>query len=368
MVQLSNRAFARRRELAKEKAGRRPAHGSSHASLADESWNTIFQAVPAAVLVGDMNGNLLATNTAGTQLMGFDVDAVRRLTIFDVVAARDAWTMSEFGRFKKDRSWRGELDLRRSDGSVTEVDVMASSVTVPAGDVFVAFIQDGGREQRWRVDRVQESLGELRASVDPILSLTSALQREESADKVLLDQAQRAADYLSTGLKNLLEASAFERGRWPYAPGPTDMAEIVETALERAIPRSQGRNLSLLSPRGVIVGSWDAKLLRQTLDALLDHAIARSMPGSSIRVTVTDSGPDVIVGVSDEGPSLDAFALQTLFREPKGAKAVRLDLYVTRRSVEAQGGHMWAQSDHLNGTTCYFSLPRQAADARQLAS
>jgi K+-sensing histidine kinase KdpD len=118
----------------------------------------------------------------------------------------------------------------------------------------------------------------------------------------------------------------------------------------------------------VITGSWDAKLLRQTLDALLDHAIARSMPGSSIRVTVTDSGPDVIVGVSDEGPSLDAFALQTLFREPKGAKAVRLDLYVTRRSVEAQGGHMWAQSDHLNGTTCYFSLPRQAADARQLAS
>jgi two-component system sensor histidine kinase VicK len=281
------------------------------------------------------------------------------MTVVDIVAARDDWTRSEFARFTRDHAWQGELDLLRKDGSAAQVDVSANAANVASGDVFVAVIQEAEREQRWRIERFQETLTDLQASLDPIVSLTGALLREGSAGRTQVDEARSAAQYLLRGLDNLASAVAIDHGRWVPEPALVDLTEIADVSIERALSHQRGQKLSVLAPRGTLIGLWDPALLSRIFDELLGLAIARCSPDGTVQVTITDSGPDVVVGISDEGPALSPWELQAIFMAPKAAFALRLDLYVTHRLVEEQGGRMWAQSDNVHGTTCYFSLPRQ---------
>ena len=98
-----------------------------YAVTPDPERPTIFEALPAPVLLGDMDGNLLDTNLAGSMLTGHNASTIRGLTVLDVVAARPEWTVSEFGRFGRDGFWRGELDCRRADGSTSTPSASPSS-------------------------------------------------------------------------------------------------------------------------------------------------------------------------------------------------------------------------------------------------
>ena len=367
MVQLSNRAFARRREIAKGNVFQHRPSLTSAEAVGDESWHAVFQTIPAPILIGDMNGNLLATNDAGSRLLGYDAAELRQLTVIDVVAAPDTWTISEFDRFKRNLAWEGEIELRRKDHSTRQAEATVVSTHVSSRDIFLAHFQEGARGEHRQVDRFRERAADLRTSVEPIVSLTNALLSDTSMHTPPnLEAARSAALNLASGLISLVDTETLEREGWASAAGPTDLADVIGMAAQLAASRWPGRRLTILSPRGALIGFWDARLVSRVLHPLLGHAMARSLPGRSVTVTVTDSVSEVIIGVSDEGPALSAREFQAILTDPMISLAVGLDLNDARRLVEAQGGHIWAHSN-THGTTCYFSLPRQELETGRIA-
>jgi PAS domain S-box-containing protein len=142
MVELSNRAFARRREMAKQAAAANDSQVRQTEEVALLDWQSIFEALPAPVLLGDMKGNLLYTNSAGAALIGQTAAAIRHLTVLDVVAARPEWTVSQWERFNQEGFWRGEFDCLRGDGSTVQVGAVVKRADVGRGSLFVAVMYD----------------------------------------------------------------------------------------------------------------------------------------------------------------------------------------------------------------------------------
>ncbi len=78
---------------------------------------------------------------------------------------------------------------------------------------------------------------------------------------------------------------------------------------------------------------------------------------------------EVLFAVRDRGVGIDASTLPRIFeRFYKSDKArtrnrggTGLGLAISRHLVEAQGGHIWAESRPGRGTTIFFTLPVASA-------
>ena len=106
--------------------------------------------------------------------------------------------------------------------------------------------------------------------------------------------------------------------------------------------------------------------LSQVLDNLLDNAIRHSPPNSTITVTVMEANNGIECSVADQGAGIPAehlpFIFERFYRVDKSRNrkdgGTGLGLAIARALIQAQGGHISAQSMEGEGTTITFWLPR----------
>jgi two-component system sensor histidine kinase BaeS len=109
----------------------------------------------------------------------------------------------------------------------------------------------------------------------------------------------------------------------------------------------------------------DPDRLSQVLDNLLDNAIRHSPENSTITITIKPADGGVECSVSDPGTGIPAEHLPFIFERFYRVDSSRnrkdgstgLGLAIARALVNAQGGHIAAQSIEGNGTTISFWLP-----------
>ena len=113
----------------------------------------------------------------------------------------------------------------------------------------------------------------------------------------------------------------------------------------------------------------DSERLRQVLRNLLNNAVKYSPADSLIRVGGRVEPGRVVISVSDEGPGIPLDEQRRLFeRFSRGSVAQNttsgagLGLYLSKAIIEAHDGQIWVESAPGQGTTFYFSLPRNGDD------
>ncbi|MFN8594439.1 MAG: PAS domain S-box protein [Thermomicrobiales bacterium] len=154
----------------------RPAaqHLDAPDSLPDESvritpfdWNTasfldsrgLFAAAADAMLVADENGHYLDANPAAEALLGYTRDELYILSVPDIVSRDRGWTEAEYARFMAQGFWRGQLEVRRKDGTLIPVEAAATVLTRSPVRTFLSTLRD--MSERDRLER-QLRLNDLR--------------------------------------------------------------------------------------------------------------------------------------------------------------------------------------------------------------
>jgi signal transduction histidine kinase len=140
-------------------------------------------------------------------------------------------------------------------------------------------------------------------------------------------------------------------------------------------PLTPAHNLRLDVAPGVPLVTADPLRVEQVLTNLVDNAIKYSPEGGPVTVRVAPGDDDpgatagtVVVAVRDHGVGLtpeqterafDRFyrATDSLNGAPRG---IGLGLFLSKHLVEAQGGHIWAESEPGRGSTFRFTLPALA--------
>jgi signal transduction histidine kinase len=169
-------------------------------------------------------------------------------------------------------------------------------------------------------------------------------------------------------LSNLLDLSAITGGSLPVDLRPVDVCSIIEGLVDRLVPLSYSRQVTVRCDieQPVRMAIADEQRLRQIISNLLLNAIKFTPEHGHVTITVREEGDLVTINVRDTGVGVPAEFIGSMF-EPfqQGTHAVRgrerglgIGLTIVRELVAACGGTIRAHSDGVGrGTTMVVQLP-----------
>lgn len=181
----------------------------------------------------------------------------------------------------------------------------------------------------------------------------------------------RSLDRLNRLVRDILDTSRLQTGRFPLTPSRFDLEPLLAEAVLsfRGGAEAAGITLSARASPGLWVEA-DAQRVSQVIDNLLTNAIKFTPKGGRIDAEAFESERGVAVRVRDSGEGLTETQMKLLFqpfsqvhdpmRRTRGGTG--LGLYVSRGIVEHQGGRIWCESAGVGkGSTFCFWLPTPAA-------
>jgi signal transduction histidine kinase len=186
----------------------------------------------------------------------------------------------------------------------------------------------------------------------------------------LLASMQRETDRLIRLVNELLVLTRADAGVLQLSMQTLDLAELVKTrcAVFSNLAARRGVNFGVreLAPEFPVAKvSADPDRLSQVIDNLLDNAIRHSRDDSTVTVSVQEKNAGVECSVTDQGTGIPAEHIPFIFERFYRVEASRnrkdggtgLGLAIAKALVNAQGGHIRAESTEGQGTTITFWLP-----------
>ena len=190
--------------------------------------------------------------------------------------------------------------------------------------------------------------------------------------------APRATDYVSAILESVARLSKLIDDVLDLTTGDTrgvvierervDLAGLCRAAVDRAgaqaAAKAQKVEMEVAPSTGFVFG--DARRLRESLDHVLDNAIAYTDRKGRIRVEAEGDEARAVITISDNGSGIAAEDLPRVFNRfdrveeagVRGEAALGLGLPLTRQFIEAHGGTVELQSEKGKGTRVTMIIPR----------
>jgi chemotaxis family two-component system sensor kinase Cph1 len=178
---------------------------------------------------------------------------------------------------------------------------------------------------------------------------------------------QRATSRMSDMLRDLLDLTTIEQGRYSVDLKPHRVEEIFEDAEALLLPIAEPKRIALsfrMEPDLVV--DADVERLYQVISNLVGNALKFTAEGGSVEVVAqSDRGSDgrlVRFAVSDTGAGMSEEQLAHVFERywhvrEANASGSGLGLYIARGIVAAHAGTIWAESQPGVGSTFYFTIP-----------
>ncbi len=356
---------------------REKAREERHLRARDEA---IIESMADGLVAVDSERKILAFNRRAEQLTGIDASSAVGRPVDEVVQVRDA---------------RGEavsLPIHQlAEGSVAGVFltakglrsvpvVVTSAVLVgddgePAGGV--ALLRDVSREhevERMKSEFLSNISHELRTPLTPIKGYAEILMRgnlgREKA-RSFIRGIQDATARLERIVALLVDFAAMEAGRLLPRSRPVDMGHLVEEVVGEWKSRSSRHRVVAEVGKRLPRVLGDERLLKRSLEELLDNAVKFSPDGGTIRLVARGAMAgngrrrSVELVVTDEGIGIAPEDLPKIFSdfhqldgsETRSFTGLGLGLAYVQRIVEAHDGSVHVDSEPNRGTRLTITIP-----------
>lgn len=211
---------------------------------------------------------------------------------------------------------------------------------------------------------------DLRTPLSAILTSAQVLQMRAGGDEKvrhIADRISASGLRMSRMIQDMLDlARARLAGGIPIAPLPTDLAGLIQRAVQEHQSASPGRDIRV-SCIGNLSGEWDGDRLSQVASNLIGNAIQHGDDDTTVRIHLDGSCHDKAVFTVANAGTIDAAIVPQLF-EPFGGgrrqaahrEGLGLGLYIAQQIVVAHGGTIEVQQGHEGDTVFAVTVPRRA--------
>jgi len=272
-----------------------------------------------------------------------------------------------------------EMVICARDGQRFEVVVSASCVRSVRGEPIngILNVHDLTRERQQEEQRstfISVISHELQTPIAIIKGYASTLARPDARfdNRTLrsrLVAIEEETDRLNKLVGNLLYASRIQAHGLQMDIVSLDLERLVRSVVRRVQARSADVTISLYCSEPLPMVMADRERIEEVLQNLLDNAIKYSPgPGKpDINIICNSTSEEVIVSVRDAGMGISVREQAQIFNRfervgdplAQTTPGAGLGLYICKAIVEAHGGRMWVESALRQGSTFYFSLPRE---------
>ncbi len=367
---------------------------------------TVINQMPVGVAVADVEtGTLPQINREWENIFRRSIPGERRIDDYDIW--RNAFHADgrpyEENEVPLFRALHGELvqneEMRvlRGDGTWGIVDASAVPINDDEGRTVAAVVVETDMTETRRLEKelqdhakkLARSNAELEqfafvASHDlreplRMVSIHLGLLEKRYKGKVLDEKAHEYIRFAIDGsrrmddlVNDLLEFSRVGTRKAPMEP--TDMQAVLDQTLatlkmrivETGATVTQGRMPTIIADRAQMM---------QLMQNLIDNALkfhGSVSPQVSVSATRADGG--WVFSVKDNGIGIEpkhqekVFELFARLHTREEFEGTGIGLAVCRKIVERHGGKIWVESEPGKGSTFYFSIPSEPADAAGVAS
>lgn len=255
--------------------------------------------------------------------------------------------------------------------------VVSARITDPAGKLlgFMKIVHDRSREVailKSKSEFISVTAHELQTPLAAIRVAFEMLMEEslpESAAKSVEVGFSASAKAFRL-VKDLLDASQIEEGRFGYQFEQIEVVSFVEKILENAAQTAAQYNVSIYferPPEKEIRLSADPSKLGAAFSNLLENGIKYNVKNGQVIVHLErmKDAPFVLFAVKDTGIGISPEDVKKLFGKFfRAESAASLDtggtglgLYIVKNIITRHGGQIWAESQLKRGTTFYFTIP-----------
>ncbi len=270
-----------------------------------------------------------------------------------------------------------EMNICARDGQSFAVAVTASCVRSADGEPLNGILQvhDLTREHQQEEQRstfMSIISHELKTPIAIIKGYASTLARvdahlDEQASRSRLIAIEEEADRLDKLVGNLLYASRIQAHGLQMDIAALDLESLIQSVVRRLRAKAPAARITISIPPSLPTVMADRERIEEVLQNLLDNAIKYSPRSPQITVTCYATGEEVIVSVSDTGMGISLREQEHIFDRflrvgdplAQSVPGAGLGLYICRAIVEAHGGRIWVESTLRQGSTFFFSLPRE---------
>ncbi|MDA0242325.1 MAG: ATP-binding protein [Chloroflexi bacterium] len=353
----------------------------------------VFENIPQAVIVLDMQLRVVDVNPAGVLLIGQEKQVVIGRDVRDVLAPwfhvlerylpftgaisdefevgqgaeRRFFALSITPIFGRDETQAGWIAILRN---ITERRLANEQLRQQSAELLVA------KEMAEQANHIKSQFlasmsHELRTPLNAIINFTEMVAMgmigpiaDEQAD--LLNQSLASSRHLLNLINDVLDISKIQSGKLSlFVEHDVVLKEELTFVLALIEPMLHGRPIQLVTEidPDLPIMSGDKRRIRQILLNLLSNA-AKFTDEGTITLRIQNQGEQVLLTVIDEGLGISP-QMQTTIFEPfvqtedgvKQAEGTGLGLPITKSLAEAHGGRIWLESTLGQGSAFYVALP-----------
>lgn len=337
----------------------------------EERFRTIAETAPVHIVISrPSDGTILYVNRAFSETFGYREGELVGRKIIDLYA--DPVDRAALIQALKDQGFVNDyiVIFKRTDGTRLWISVTLRKITYRGETVVMGASID--MTEHMKADQIKdEFIGmvshELRTPLTIVTgAIHTAMMEGLPPEELLplLHDAASGAESLADILDNLLELSRHQARRLVLSVSPTQIKEVIESAIGHVEGKSAIHTLVADLPEKLPPFQADKIRVERVLHNLIENAIKYSPRGGEVRITARQDGDSLIIGVSDQGigispedRSLLFQPFQRLGQSSEVIKGLGLGLVVCLRLVEAHQGRIWVDSEPGKGSTFYFSLP-----------
>ena len=150
------------------------------------------------------------------------------------------------------------------------------------------------------------------------------------------------------------------------------LSDLISDTIGSMTPKAHQNQLTL---KGEVADDVDMihmapDKIQRVLSNLVGNAIKYTPEGECVTLRAYRSGKDIRIDIHNSGSYIPQDVLPRLFESfyrgersrvqgEDGARGTGLGLAIARGFIEAHGGHIWAKSAKVDGTTFSFTLPQR---------
>jgi PAS domain S-box-containing protein len=342
-----------------------------------------------AIISMTLDAVVLSWNRGAQYMYGYTADEVIGSTTQALIPPdRPNEESGILDRIRKgERIEHFETKRQRKDGTIFDVSIAVSPIEDSRGRIIGASkitrditqskrTEAALRETDRRKDEFLATLAhELRNPLAPIrqAALISGSDTATDAQRCWSHNViSRQVHHMSLLLDDLLDISRITRGTLELRLEDTELADILEAAVETARPIIDAKRhaFTIAAPDESVQFKADPLRLAQILSNLLTNAAKYTDPGGRIQLRVQCDQQSIVFAVNDSGIGIPAQALKNIFTMFSQVKSgtdrseggLGIGLALTKGLVELHGGRIEAHSaGPRHGSEFTVRLPRREA-------
>ena len=249
-------------------------------------------------------------------------------------------------------------------------------------ELQTAFERASEAEALKRSERLKSALldavtHDLRTPLTSIKASITTLLDETRAPEFALDQESRnemlqvideESDRLNRFITGLIELARIDAGELQLRRQWGAIDEIISTALARAQPLTQGREVEVEIEPELPVVRVDERAVSEVVYTLVDNAAKFSPRGTKVKIVASLVDGMIRMAVEDQGEGVPADLRERVFdkffratrdgdvstQRPSGTG---MGLAIAKGIVDAHEGKIWIESRPGGGTRVVFTLP-----------